>query len=269
MMKDNRSEIDRASKLGFHGLCEHWEEVKASPWVGQLLDWEEQQRSQRSLERRIRSARIGTFKPMADFDYNWPTYIDRDQIDDLFELSWIGQMQNMVLIGPNGIGKTMIAQNVAYQAVLAGHTVLFCSASRMLNDLATQDGPMALERRIGRYSSPGLLCVDEVGYLSYDTRLADLFFEVVSRRYNHRSILVSTNKNFTEWNTIFPNAACAVTMIDRLVHHSEIIKLKGKSYRLKEAMERAAKRAQERAARKNKTATAKSPRTQQKSPACT
>jgi len=256
-MKKSQPEIDRATKLGLYGLCEHWDEVKASPWVAQLLDWEEQQRHRRSLERRIRSARIGTFKPMADFDYSWPTYIDRDQIDDLFELSWIGQMQNTVLIGPNGIGKTMIAQNVAYQAVLAGHTVLFCSASRMLNDLATQDGPMALERRIGRYSSPALLCVDEVGYLSYDTRLADLFFEVISRRYNHRPILVSTNKQFTEWNTIFPNAACAVTMIDRLIHNSEIIQLDGESYRLKEAKERAAKRAQERAARKNKT-TAKS-----------
>jgi DNA replication protein DnaC len=147
------------------------------------------------------------------------------------------------LVGANGVGKTMIAQNLAHQAVLRGHTAIFTTASAMLNDLSAQDGALALQRRLRHYATPTLLVIDEVGYLSYDNRHADLLFEVVNRRYGQRSIVLTTNKAFAEWNDMFPNAACVVTLIDRLVHKAEIVKLTADgSYRFKEATERAARR---------------------------
>ena len=113
----------------------------------------------------------------------------------------------------------------------------------MLNDLSAQDGALALQRRLRHYATPKLLVIDEVGYLSYDNRHADLLFEVVNRRYGQRSIVLTTNKPFAEWNDMFPNAACVVTLIDRLVHKAEIVQLAADgSYRFKEATERQARR---------------------------
>jgi DNA replication protein DnaC len=233
---------DRARKLGLYGLLAHWDEVEDDTWLPKLLDLEEAERKRRSLERRIHNARIGAFKPMADFNWKWPGKIHRSSIDELFSLQFVEEAANVVLLGPNGVGKTMIAKNLAYQAVLRGYTARFTSASDMLNDLAAQQNTGSLTRRLRRYTNPQLLAVDEVGYLSYDNRYADLLFEIVTRRYEQRSIVVTTNKPFAEWGEIFPNAACVVTLVDRLVHRAEIISIEGNSYRLKEAKERAARK---------------------------
>jgi len=233
---------DRARRLGLYGLLAHWDEVRDQNWLPRVLEIEEAERHRRSLERRIHSARIGAFKTMADFDWEWPKKVHRATIEELFTLQFIEEGANVVLLGPNGVGKSMIAKNLAYQALLRGHTARFTAASDMLNDLAAQQTSGALARRLRRYCNPMLLCVDEVGYLSYDNRYADLFFEVVTRRYEQRSIVLTTNKPFAEWSEIFPNAACVVTLVDRLVHRSEIAQIEGDSYRLKEAKERAAKK---------------------------
>jgi DNA replication protein DnaC len=242
---------DRARRLGLYGLLAHWDEVRDQAWLPRLLEIEDAERSRRSLERRIRSARIGAFKDMADFDWDWPKKIHRPTIDELFTLQFIEEGANVVLLGPNGVGKSMIARNLAYQALLRGHTVRFTSASDMLTDLAAQQTSGALARRLRRYCNPQLLAIDEVGYLSYDNRYADLFFEVVTRRYEQRSVVLTTNKPFSEWSEIFPNAACVVTLVDRLVHRSEIAQIEGDSYRLKEAKERAAKKRKARRERRN------------------
>jgi DNA replication protein DnaC len=242
----------RAHKLGLSGVLAHWEHYATLPWLEQLLAHEEEERQHRSLERRIKSARIGRFKPIADFDWKWPKEIPRAVVEELFSLQFIADVTNVVLIGPNGVGKSMIAQNLAHCAVLNGHTVRFTTASAMLNELASQDGAMALRRRIQHYCRPDLLAIDEVGYLSYDNRHADLLFEIVTRRYQKRPLIVTTNKIFKEWNEVFPNAACVVTLIDRMVHRSEIVKIDGESYRLKEAKEAASKRAKRRQAAKPK-----------------
>lgn len=242
----------RAQKLGLYGLLSDWPAVADQPWIEELLAREEAGRQQRSLERRIHSSKLGRFKAITDFDFTWPKKIDREQIDDLFSLSWIDSATNVILLGPNGVGKSMIAKNLLYQAVVRGATARFVTASEMLNDLVAQDGTSALQRRLARYCSPHVLAVDEVGYLSYDHRHADLLFEVVTRRYGVRSTLITTNKPFAEWNEVFPNAACVVTLIDRLVHHAEIVQIDGDSYRLKEAREEAATKAKERAARRRR-----------------
>lgn len=240
----------RALKLP--GLLAHLDEIRDEPWLGQLIAWEEEERSRRGLERRLRRARLGAYKPLADFDWSWPKKIDREQIDDLFRLEWLTSATNVVLVGPNGVGKTLIAKNLAHQAVLAGATVRTLTASELLNTLADQATSHSLQRKIGLFCRPQLLVIDELGYLSYDTRHADLLFEVVSRRYLQRPILLTTNKPFAEWNEVFPNASSVVTLVDRLVHRCEVVPIDGDSYRLKESKEQARRRARERAARRKR-----------------
>lgn len=242
----------RARVLGLHGLLEHWQEVEGQPWLPDLLDWEEQSRAERGLERRMSQARLGTFKPLEDFDWTWPTKIDRDHVEDLLRLDWLDQATNVVLVGPNGVGKTLLAKNLVHQAVLAGATARFLTASELLNTLAEQESAAALRRKIGIYTRPKLLAIDELGYLSYDNRYADLLFEVVSRRYEQKPILLTTNKAFKDWGEVFPNATSVVTLVDRLVHRSEIVPIEGKSYRLKESKQHASKRAKQRASQRNR-----------------
>lgn len=211
---------DRVQRLGFFGLLASWNEIAHEPWLPQLVTIEEKERKRRSLERRLRAARIGAFKAMADFDWTWPSRVDREAIDDLLSLKLVDEGVNAVLIGPNGVGKTMILRNVAHEATLRGHTVRFTTASDMLSDLAAQESSAALARRLRRYVQPRLLCIDEVGYLSYDSRYADLLFEVVTRRYEaHKPVLLRTNKAFAEWSEVFPHAACVVTLVDRLLRN--------------------------------------------------
>lgn len=236
---DSESLKRRALELRLNGLLAHWSEVTDAGWVGALVQWEEEERSRRSLERRLREAQIGRFKPLCDFDWNWPTRCDRAAIEELMSLEFLKTCSNVVLVGPNGIGKSMLARNLAHQALINGRTVLFTIAGQMLGELAALDSDSALRRRLRHYASPDLLVVDEIGYLSYSNRHADLLFELVSRRYETKSTLVTTNKTFSEWSEVFPNAACVVSLVDRLVHNSEVIAIEGASYRLKEAEERA------------------------------
>jgi DNA replication protein DnaC len=241
----------RLRRLNLYGLLAHVEQIIAEPWLERVLEIEESERQSRSLKRRLGNARLGALKPMVDFDYAWPTELDRTLLEELFTFAFLEQTANVVIIGPNGLGKTMIAKNLLHQAVLRGHSARFTAASDMLHDLAAQDSSTQLARRLRRYTTPALLCVDEVGYLSYDARYADLLFEVITRRYQlHRCVVLTTNKSFGEWNQVFPNSTCVVALVDRLVHRSEILTIAGDSYRLKEAQERAAQRASRRTAGK-------------------
>ena len=244
MSDEERPELKmRAQKLRLFGLVARWREVVHEPWLEPLLAAEEKERQRRSFQYRIKSAHIGSFKPIADFDWKHPRKIDRVLVDELFELRFIAEAVNPIFVGPNGTGKTMIAQNLAYQALIQGITVRFCSASEMLNELASCEGAAALRRRLKQYTTPRLLAVDEVGYLSYDGRHADLLYEVVSQRYKAKvPILITTNKPFAEWNEAFPHASCVVTLVDRLCHRAEILKIEGDSFRAREAKERAARR---------------------------
>jgi DNA replication protein DnaC len=244
---DNRQ---RATALQLHGVLAHWTDCADQAWLASLLDWEETERARRSLERRLRCAHIGRFKPLADFDWAWPTQCDQRGIAELMTLEFLSSATNAILVGPSGLGKTMIAQNIAHQAILQGHNVLFASAGQLLGDLAGLDSDSALRYRLRRYASPDLLVIDEVGYQSYSNRHADLLFELINRRHEKKSTVITTNKSFSEWSEVFPNASCVVAMIDRLVHHAEIISIKGDSYRHKEAQERAAAKSKK---RKSKT----------------
>ena len=231
-----------ATQLKLHGLLAHWDELghPLPDWVSQLLNWEEDERQKRGLQRRIRNAKIGSFKPLADFDWHWPKQLDQAAVLSLMNMGFmqLDKPVNPIFVGGNGIGKTTIAKNIAYQAAINGYSVMFTTAAQMLNDLAAIDSDSGLKRRLKYYAQPQLLVIDELGYLSYSNRHADLLFEIINRRYEIKSTLVTTNRPFEEWNEVFPNAACVVSLVDRLIHHSEIILCDGDSYRMKEAMEK-------------------------------
>ncbi len=202
-----------------------------------ITEQEQQDRARRSLERRIGRSRLGRFKPMTDFDWDWPKRIDREAVEAALRLDFLARGHNVVLVAPQGLGKTMIAQNIAHQALLAGQSALFLTAAQLLLDLGAQESARSLDRRLRYYSSRPLLCIDEIGYLSYDSRNADLLFQVVSRRYERRSLVLTTNLAFSDWPTIFPNAACTTALIDRVVHHAEILAIEGDSYRRRDAQQ--------------------------------
>jgi DNA replication protein DnaC len=245
--------LERAKALRLNGLIENWQDVQDFSWVKSLLDWEECYRSTKSLNNRLRSARIGKFKTLDCFDWKWPKKCDRKAIEQWMQLDFLKEASNPILCGPNGVGKSTIARNVAHQSVIKGYTALFTTAAEMLNELAAIDSDSGLRRRMKHYAQPALLVIDELGYLSYGNRHADLLFDIISQRYEKKSTFITTNKAFTEWRDIFPNAACVVSIIDRLVHHSEIVSIEGESYRLKEAQEKIQERQAKRKSKLNLT----------------
>jgi DNA replication protein DnaC len=231
---------DQLAALGLRYTAAHLDDVVAlatkrrwstTQLLEHLAESEQQERTRRSLERRLARSRLGRFTPMSDFDWAWPKRIDRAAVEAVLRLDFLADARNVVLVAAQGLGKTMIAQNLAHAAVLAGTHVLFITAAQLLLDLGGQESTRGLARRLNHYATRGLLVIDEIGYLSYDARAADLLFQVVSRRYERRSLVLTTNLPFSDWPTIFPNAATATALIDRVVHHAEILTIDGDSYR--------------------------------------
>jgi DNA replication protein DnaC len=192
---------DALTLLGLHHTAAHLDDLVAlatkrrwSPTqlLEHLVEVEQQERARRSLERRLLRSRIGRFTPMDAFDWAWPTRIDRAAVEAALHLEFLTAGHNLVLVAAQGLGKTMIAQNIAHQAVLAGHHVLFTTAAQLLLDLGGQESARGLARRLNYYGHRGLLVLDELGYLSYDARAADLLFQVVSRRYERKSLVRPT-----------------------------------------------------------------------------
>lgn len=223
-----------------------WTHVQMLEEIARL---EQIEKTHRSLQGRLQRARIGRFKPLADFDWNWPERIERDVIERAAGLEFVSEGRSLVLLGSNGLGKTMIAKNLAYHAVMAGHSALFTTAADLIEDLRSRS-PEALRRRLARYVRPALLIIDEVGYLAYDSHAADLLYRVVDRRYERpgvrdtgpRSILLTTNLAFRDWNTVFPNATSIATLLDKLTHYADVTMIEGKSYRVHESQQAAAAR---------------------------
>ena len=248
----------RLAALGLVALAEQLDDVVARVqkhrWsftqaLEYVADIEERERARRGLERRTRRSKLERFKPMADFDWNWPKRIDRGLVEAALALEFL-PTRNVVLVAPQGLGKTMIAKNIAHQAVLAGNTALFVTASDLLLDLAKQESARALERRIRYYAGITLLVIDEVGFLAFDNRNADLLFQIVSRRYEKKSLVLTTNLLFRDWGTIFPNATCATALVERVIHHADVINVEGDSYRAREAAQDAQQRARRRTKKK-------------------
>jgi DNA replication protein DnaC len=223
-----------------------WSPVQILEEVARL---EQLEKTHRSLQSRLQRARIGRFKPLTDFDWNWPKRVERDLLERAFTLEFVREGRSLVLLGSNGLGKTMIAKNLAHQAVMAGFSVLFTTAADLIEDLRSRS-PETLRRRVSRYVRPALLVIDEVGYLAYDSHAADLLYKVVDRRYERpgtkdtgpRSVLLTTNLAFRDWNTVFPNATSIATLLDKLTHYADVTLIEGQSYRVHESQREAAAR---------------------------
>ena len=243
MIQDNLEKKLRAMKLYYlaenlDAFCEKTAGLDGLKIVEELVSLEQLEKQKRSSERRLIEARLGRFKQMADFDWDWPAEIDRPAVERLLKLNFLKEKENIVIAGAQGLGKSMIARNIGQAAVMTGCSTLFTSASELVCDLSSQESIPALHRRLKRYYKPELLIIDEVGYLSFDHKAADLLFDVISRRYETASIIITTNLTFKEWHTIFPGASCLVALLDRLTHHSDLLSIKGDSYRTKEAKEK-------------------------------
>jgi DNA replication protein DnaC len=221
----------RARSLGLWALVNNWTIYANKPWVPELIEAEEKERSSRNLELRTKRSKILKFKPICDFDWSWPTEINQSEITDLFSLEFMKDATNILLIGDIGVGKTMIAKNLAIHAIGNGHTALFISAHSLLNDLADYTTGTALLRRIRTYARYDILVIDELGYLASSHQHADLFFQLINSRYEEKSTIITSNKPLSQWQSIFPSATCATAIIDRLTHRAKIFAIKAKSYR--------------------------------------
>jgi DNA replication protein DnaC len=203
-----------------------------------LVALERRAREATNLARRTRAACLGAFKPLDRFDWAHPRKIDRSTIERLNTLDFASRGENVLLRGQSGVGKTMLAKNLGHAALLAGKTVRFTTLASALADLLQQESLPAFERRIKRYTQPSVLILDELGYLPCDSRAADILFNIISRRHEQRSTVISTNLAFKQWGTIFPGAACVVALVDRFAQHCHKIDIDADSWRDQHAFER-------------------------------
>ncbi len=175
---------------------------------------------------------------MEQFDFTWPAKINRAQIQNLFRLKFIADKANILLVGGVGLGKSHLAIALGHAAVLAGHSVLFTSAIDIINSLAAAQNVGRFVAEQKKYLRPDVLVIDEVGYLPIDKHGADILFQIISKRYERGSILLTTNKVFKQWPSIFNNdTTLTAAILDRVLHHAETVVLEGKSYRMKDRID--------------------------------
>lgn len=211
---------------------EHWSHAD---YLERLLEGECHRRRENRIKKRLQLARFPILKTLDTYNWSWPKKIDRVHIQDLMRLDFIESNTNVIFLGGVGVGKTHIATALGHQACLGGHSVLWASTIDMINTLIAAQAAQRLKQELKKYLSPNLLILDELGYLPIDKQGADLLFQVISGRYERGSILLTTNKPFKQWATIFNNDnTLASAVLDRLLHHAQIIVIEGPSYRMKD-----------------------------------
>ena len=247
-MKTNIAELEsRLAALRLPFLKEHCQPFAAAAaknslthldYLAQLIEGEDARRADRSVARRIQAARFPVIKTLDSFRWDWPKKINRLQIQDLFRLQFVTDKANVILLGLVGLGKTHLATALGYAACQQGMNVLFANAIDVINTLSEAQTKGSLKSELRKYTTPSLLILDEVGYLPIDQRGADLLFQVISARYERGSIVLTTNKAYKQWSSIF-NGDSTITsaVLDRLLHHGETVIIEGSSFRMKDRIE--------------------------------
>ena len=205
-------------------------------YLCELLSGEAQRRQELTIERRIKAARFPVLKTLESFNWRWPEQIDRAQVEHLASLRFIEHKHNAVLLGPVGVGKTHLATAIALKACRQGHKVLYINAIEAINDLITAQKQGQLKQALRKYTNISLLVLDEIGYLPIDKNGANLLFQIISARYERGSLLLTTNKAFKDWPTIFAgDSTLTSAVLDRLLHHCETVVIEASSYRMRKA----------------------------------
>jgi DNA replication protein DnaC len=215
------------------------ERARAEGWgheefLAACLEREVAARQSNGGEIRVRAARFPSRKTLEDFDFEHQRSLKREVIAHLGTLDFVAGKDNVIFLGPPGTGKTHLATGLGVRACQAGHRVAFATAAEWVDRLALAHSAGRLHeelRRLGRYP---VIVIDEVGYIPFEAEAANLFFQFISSRYERASVIVTSNKPFGRWGEVFGDATVAAAMIDRLVHHAEVVSLKGDSYRLKD-----------------------------------
>ena len=213
----------------------HWSHLD---YLTELVNGEAAARDDRRVQRCIIGARFPVLKTLDKFDWNWPAKINRLLIQNLFHLDFVAQHANVVFISTTGLGKSHLMTALGHAACLRGHSVLFTGAIEIINNLAGAHASGSIKRALHHYIKPELLCIDELGYLPIDKFGADCLFQIISHRYERGATLITTNRVYKQWASIFNNDAVLTSaLLDRLLHHAETVRIEGKSYRSKDQVE--------------------------------
>lgn len=224
--------LENHEALATEAAQKHWSHVE---YLARLMEGETARRHDNRVIRRIKQARFPVVKTHDQFNWSWPKKINRAQVQNLFRLAFLNDHTNVILIGGVGLGKTHLATALGYEACQKGLSVLFTTAVEIINTLSAAQVTHRLKAELKRYTMPELLVVDEIGYLPIDKQGADLLFQVISQRYERGSMIVTTNKVYKHWPSIFNNDSVLTSaVLDRLLHHEETVLIEGPSYRMKE-----------------------------------
>ena len=207
-------------------------------YLATRVEGEAEVRRDRATKSRIRLARFPVIKTLEQFRWDWPPRINRLQVQNHFRLTFLHEQANLIFLGGVGLGKTPLATALGYAACLQGYSVLFASAIEVINTLAVAKSAGRLKAELKKYTKPALLILDELGYLPIDKTGADLLFQVISLRYEQGALIITSNRAFQEWPTIFNHDSTLTSaVLDRLLHHADTIIIEGKSFRMKDQLE--------------------------------
>ncbi len=209
-------------------------ELGYKEFLTEALAVEWQGRHQKGVETRLSQARLPWVKTIDQFDFAFQPSIDKKVIRELGGLAFVERAENVILLGPPGVGKTHLAIALGVKAVEAGHRVMFMTLDNAVSRLRRAQSENRLERQLQQLTYPKVLVIDEMGYLPMNREEASLFFRLITRRYERASLILTSNKSFVDWGEIFGDQVLATAILDRLLHHATTINIKGESYRLKE-----------------------------------
>jgi DNA replication protein DnaC len=208
--------------------------VGATDAISRLLAAQISLRNNRRLQAAMRSSRLPSIKTLEDFDFSFQPSIKRDQIESLHELGFVDRRENVVFLGPPGVGKTHLAISLAIAAAQRGRRVYYGTLIDLITSLEEAQAAGQLSRRLAVLTHPSLLVVDEIGYLPVSRTGAVLFFQLMNRRYEHASTVLTSNKGFEEWGSVLGDEVMAAALIDRVLHHCHLVNIRGNSFRMRE-----------------------------------
>jgi DNA replication protein DnaC len=211
--------------------------LTAAEAIERLLGAQITLRNNRRLQTAMRASRLPAVKTLAEFDFSFQPSIKREQVESLHELGFVERKENVVLLGPPGVGKTHLAVSLAIAAAQNGRRVYYSTLADLITSLEEAQAAGRLARRLATLSYPSLLVVDEIGYLPVSRTGAVLFFQLISRRYEHASTVFTSNKSFEEWGAVLGDEVMAAALIDRVLHHCHLVNIRGNSYRMREHSE--------------------------------